>query len=361
MGNKVYGAQYRERIVETVRTAAESCDCLQSFFLIHSMGGGTGSGVGTFVLDLLQDAYPDVYRFTTAVFPSMDDDVITSPYNSVLALHELTEKADCVLPVENQALVGICRKVAQAAEGKGRGSRAKGTVTAGGGGAATHEKPFDAMNNIVANLLLNLTSASRFEGSLNVDLNEITMNLVPYPRLHYLVPALSPLYTSPDLALPPRKLDQTFSDAFARDYQLIEADPKHSLYLACALMLRGKVEMSDIRRNIERLQPSLHFVHWNEQGWKTGLCSIPPIGQPYSLLSLANNTCFRHTLEGIRDRFNRLYKRKAHLHHYLNVEGMEAHMFQASIESLTSLVAEYETLQSSIGTCPDYAPRLKIC
>ncbi len=37
--------------------------------------------------------------------------------------------------------------------------------------------------------------------------------------------------------------------------------------------------MSDIRRNIERMQPSLHFVHWNQQGWKTGLCSIPPIGQ----------------------------------------------------------------------------------
>ena len=49
------------------------------------------------------------------------------------------------------------------------------------------------------------SSASRFEGSLNVDLNEITMNLVPFPRLHYLVPALSPLYTSMDLSLPPRK------------------------------------------------------------------------------------------------------------------------------------------------------------
>ena len=37
--------------------------------------------------------------------------------------------------------------------------------------------------------------------------------------------------------------------------------------------------MSDIRRNIERLRPSLHFVHWNQQGWKTGLCSVPPSGQ----------------------------------------------------------------------------------
>ena len=27
----------------------------------------------------------------------------------------------------------------------------------------------------------------RFEGSLNVDLNEITTNLVPYPKMHYLI------------------------------------------------------------------------------------------------------------------------------------------------------------------------------
>lgn len=43
-----------------------------------------------------------------------------------------------------------------------------------------------------------------------------------------------------------------FSDAFSRDYQLIRADPRHGLYLACALMVRGGVEVSDIRRNIER-------------------------------------------------------------------------------------------------------------
>lgn len=48
------------------------------------------------------------------------------------------------------------------------------------------------------------------------------------------------------------RLDQMFSDAFSRDHQLIKADPKHSLYLACALMVRGNVEISDVRRNIER-------------------------------------------------------------------------------------------------------------
>lgn len=48
------------------------------------------------------------------------------------------------------------------------------------------------------------------------------------------------------------RLDQMFSDAFSKDHQLIQADPKHSLYLACALMVRGNVQISDLRRNIER-------------------------------------------------------------------------------------------------------------
>lgn len=54
------------------------------------------------MLSLLEEEFPEVSRIVTAVYPSADDDVITSPYNSVLAMRELTEHADCVLPVENQ-------------------------------------------------------------------------------------------------------------------------------------------------------------------------------------------------------------------------------------------------------------------
>lgn len=45
------------------------------------------------------------------MFPSNDDDVITSPYNSMLALNTLIESADCILPVDNQALFEIVSKV----------------------------------------------------------------------------------------------------------------------------------------------------------------------------------------------------------------------------------------------------------
>ena len=104
----MYGPQYHDRIYEAVRQATELCDSLQSFFFIHSLGGGTGSGLGTYILKMLEDDFQDVYRFTTAVIPSRNDDVVTSPYNSMLSLNELARHADCVLPIENQALMDIC-------------------------------------------------------------------------------------------------------------------------------------------------------------------------------------------------------------------------------------------------------------
>ncbi|XP_039603882.1 tubulin epsilon chain isoform X1 [Polypterus senegalus] len=361
VGHKVYGSTYKDQIVECLRKAAEQCDCLQCFFLIHSMGGGTGSGLGTLVLNILKDEFPEVYRIVTSVYPSAEDDVITSPYNSVLAMRELTEHADCVLPIENQALVDIANKIKlMSHSGKVGAIKQETAIISGQGGVSVQEKPFDAMNNIVANLLLSLTSSARFEGSLNMDLNEITMNLVPFPRLHYLVSSLTPLYTLADVNIPSRRLDQMFSDAFSKDHQLIHANPKHGLYLACALMVRGNVQVSDLRRNIERLKPSLSFVSWNQEGWKTGLCSIPPVGHSHSLLALANNTCVKPTFMELKERFMKLYKKRAHLHHYLDVDGMEQECFTEAVSSLSSLIQEYDQLDATKGLIMKDAPRLNI-
>ncbi|XP_041044831.1 tubulin epsilon chain isoform X1 [Carcharodon carcharias] len=362
VGYKQYGCQYRDQILGVLRKTAEHCDSLQCFFLIHSMGGGTGSGLGTFVLSLLEDEFPEVYRFVTSVYPSAEDDVITSPYNSVLAMKELTEHADCVLPIENQSLIDIVNKINQMVNSGKLASAIKlqSTLISGHSEVKQQEKPFDAMNNIVANLLLNLTSSARFEGSLNMDLNEITMNLVPFPRLHYLVSSLTPLYTLADVNIPIRRLDQMFTDAFSKDHQLMHADPKRNLYLACALMVRGNVQISDLRRNIERLKPSLQFVSWNQEGWKTSLCSIPPVGHTHSLLALANNTCVRTTFIDLKDRFVKLYKKKAHIHHYLHVDGMEQSCFTEANNSLSSLIEEYNQLDATKGLTVTNVPRLSI-
>jgi tubulin epsilon len=44
-------------------------------------------------------------------------------------------------------------------------------------------------------------------------------------------------------------------------------------------MCRGRIEVEDLRRNIEKVKKSLNFVSWNPNGWKTGLCDVPNIGQ----------------------------------------------------------------------------------
>ena len=54
-------------------------------------------------------------------------------------------------------------------------------------------------------MLTNLTASVRFDGALNVDLSDLTSSLVPFPRLHFLLPALAPLYSLHDLKYRPAR------------------------------------------------------------------------------------------------------------------------------------------------------------
>ena len=62
-------------------------------------------------------------------------------------------------------------------------------------------------------------------------------------------------------------------------HQLLKVDPKRSKYLACGLLLRGDVVISDVQRSIARIKREIQMVHWNQDGFKVGLCSVPPTGQ----------------------------------------------------------------------------------
>lgn len=92
----------------------------------------------------------------------------------------------------------------------------------------------------------------RFEGAMNVDINDIVTNLVPFPDMKYLFSSMTPLYTLKDVRVTQKRFDELFSDAFLSCNHLVTADPRNGQYFASALIVRGLVELSDLRRNVER-------------------------------------------------------------------------------------------------------------
>ncbi len=77
--------------------------------LMHSIAGGTGSGLGSFLLERLNDAYPKKLIQTYSVFPNSEEtsDVVVQPYNSLLSMKRLTNNADSVIVLDNAALSRI--------------------------------------------------------------------------------------------------------------------------------------------------------------------------------------------------------------------------------------------------------------
>lgn len=76
--------------------ANETC---KGFMLLHSIAGGTGSGLGSYILERMNDRFPKKLIQTYSVFPDTQGggDVVVNPYNSLLAMRRLTENADSVV------------------------------------------------------------------------------------------------------------------------------------------------------------------------------------------------------------------------------------------------------------------------
>uniref|UniRef100_A0A2K5I856 Tubulin gamma chain n=1 Tax=Colobus angolensis palliatus TaxID=336983 RepID=A0A2K5I856_COLAP len=93
------GEKIHEDIFDIIDREADGSDSLEGFVLCHSIAGGTGSGLGSYLLERLNDRYPKKLVQTYSVFPNQDEmsDVVVQPYNSLLTLKRLTQNADCVL------------------------------------------------------------------------------------------------------------------------------------------------------------------------------------------------------------------------------------------------------------------------
>jgi hypothetical protein len=82
---------------------------IAGFQVCHSLGGGTGSGMGTLLISKIREEYPDRMLLTFSVFPSPKvSDTVVEPYNATLSVHQLVENADECMVLDNEALYDIC-------------------------------------------------------------------------------------------------------------------------------------------------------------------------------------------------------------------------------------------------------------
>ena len=82
---------------------ADGSDSLEGFVMTHSCAGGTGSGLGSYLLERLNDRFPKKLIQTYSVFPN-ENDVVVQPYNCMLTCKRLTLNSDATVVIDNSAL-----------------------------------------------------------------------------------------------------------------------------------------------------------------------------------------------------------------------------------------------------------------
>lgn len=78
--------------------------------MTHSIGGGTGSGMGSFIMQKIKEEYPTQLLTDYAIVPSSKvSSVVVEPYNSMLSFHHMIENSDASIIIDNEALYDIAQ------------------------------------------------------------------------------------------------------------------------------------------------------------------------------------------------------------------------------------------------------------
>ncbi|KAJ4462126.1 putative Tubulin delta chain [Paratrimastix pyriformis] len=106
-----HGPSIRDRFLSMVRREAEQCDRLSTFLLLQSLAGGTGSGVGTYLTEVLRDEYPNAILANQVAWPYGTGDVVVQTYNAAFTLAHLNQTSDAILTHQNDHLNSICTRL----------------------------------------------------------------------------------------------------------------------------------------------------------------------------------------------------------------------------------------------------------
>lgn len=203
--------------------------------LLHSIAGGTGSGLGSFLLEQLNDRFPKKIIQTYSVFPEKTGDVVVQPYNALLALRRLTENADAVVVLDNGALSKIAAETLH-----------------------VQEPSFSQTNQLASTVMSAATTTLRYPGYMHNDLVGIVASLIPTPRCHFLQTSYTP-FTGDNVEAAKTVRKTTVLDVMRRllqpKNQMIEAKTtKSSCYISILNIIMGEADPTDVCLTVFSIQ-----------------------------------------------------------------------------------------------------------
>jgi len=331
-GHYTVGKQIVDTVIDRIRRLADDCDGLTGFIFCRSFGGGTGSGFSSLLLERMSNEYGKKTKLEFPIYPAPRiSTAIVEPYNSVLTTHSTMDNIDCCFIVDNEAIYDICRK------------------------NLNIERPsYASLNRIIAQAISSITCSLRFEGTLNVDLNEFQTNLVPYPRVHFPMASYVPLVSAKKASHEKLSVNELTIAAFDPRNQMVKCDPRDGKFMSCVLLYRGDVAPNDVQGAIANIknQRNIQFVNWCPTGFKTGINNQPPAVIPEgeltasarALCMISNTTAIADAWKKLNSKFDMLFAKRAFVHWFVG-EGMEEMEFAEAREDLAELEKDYGEIE----------------
>ncbi len=283
-----------ESILDIVDREVRLAEHVDGFIVIHSVAGGTGSGVGSWLIEQLREVYPMKVIQTISVLPQRGagvSDTTVQPYNTVLTMKRLLKYSDAAMVLDNNKLQAIVSEKADSSDEHGIG------------------------NDIVVKALLAWTAPLRFPGSHCTSLPELVATLVVSPRLNLLVPALSPIRAK---ALRKSTVQNLMRQLTDRSHQLApSADPRRTISHA-TIMLGGvgPTARAEARAAIAQQTAAagpVGYVGWTVPSWPVVMPDSPG---PMRGVYMTCTTGAADMLEALEADLRKLYRRGAFLNQY---------------------------------------------
>ena len=327
-GHYTVGKSLIEQVTDRIRKLDDQCTGLQGFLIFHSLGGGTGSGFTSLLMERLSVDYGKKSKLEFAVYPAPQiATAVVEPYNAVLTTHTTLEHTDVAFMFDNEAIYDICRR-----------------------NLDIDRPTYTNLNRLIAQVISSITASLRFDGQLNVDITEFPTNLVPYPRIHFPTATYAPVISAEKVyqLLSVKEITNT---CFEPANQMVKYDPRHGKYMACWLLYRGDVAPKEVNAIIATIKTkrTIQFVDWCPTGFKVGINHQPPTAVPGGDLAsvqsavcmMSNNTNIGEVWARLDHKFDLMYAKRAFVHWYVG-EGMEEGEFSEAREGMAALEKDYE-------------------